>query len=100
MQAGATTDELLAGIDDDLRDDEVMDDQDDFRLPPGRQPYDVLNGLRIGALVGGILGAILIVVTPLDSLWVLLAGAVIGGLVGYLYERRRLNAARASSPRP
>ena len=38
-----------------------MDESDDYRLPPGRQPYDVLNGLRIGALVGGIVGAIVLI---------------------------------------
>jgi uncharacterized protein YcfJ len=79
---------------------DAMDESDDYRLPPGRQPYDVLNGLRIGALVGGIIGAIVMVVTGVQSLWVLLAGAVIGGLVGYLYERRRLNAARTPPPQP
>lgn len=77
-----------------------MDESEDYRLPPGRQPYDVLNGLRIGALVGGIIGAIVMVLTSLDSLWVLLVGAAIGAVVGYLYERRRLNAARTSSPQP
>ncbi len=77
-----------------------MDESDDYRLPPGRQPYDVLNGLRIGALVGGIIGAIVLALTSLDSLWVLLVGAVIGGAIGYLYERRRLNAARNVPPQP
>jgi hypothetical protein len=75
-----------------------MDEREDYQLPPGRQPYDVLNGLRIGALVGGILGAIVMVLTSLDSLWVLLIGAAIGGVAGYLYERRRLNAARSAPP--
>lgn len=77
-----------------------MDESEEYRLPPGRQPYDVLNGLRIGALVGGILAAIVMVVTSFDSLWVLLVGAVIGGATGYLYERRRLNAARTAPPQP
>lgn len=77
-----------------------MDESEEYRLPPGRQPYDVLNGLRIGALVGGILGALVMVVTSFDSLWVLLVGAVIGGAIGYLYERRRLNAARTPPPQP
>jgi len=75
-----------------------MDESEDYQLPPGRQPYDVLNGLRIGALVGGILAAIVMVFTSLNSLWVLLIGAAIGGVVGYLYERRRLHAARSAPP--
>jgi hypothetical protein len=79
---------------------DVMDESEDYRLPPGRQPYDVLNGLRIGALAGGIVGAIVMAATTLDSLWVLLVGAAIGAVVGYLYERRRLSAARTSSPQP
>ena len=74
-----------------------MDESEDYQLPPGRQPYDVLNGLRIGALAGGIVGAIVLVVTSLESLWVLLVGAAIGAVVGYVYERRKLNAARDSS---
>lgn len=77
-----------------------MDESEEYRLPPGRQPYDVLNGFRIGALVGGILGAIVMVVTSFDSLWVLLVGAVVGGAIGYVYERRRLNAARTPPPQP
>ncbi len=77
-----------------------MDESEDYQLPPGRQPYDVLNGLRIGALVGGILGAIVMVLTSLDSLWVLLVGAAIGAAIGYFYERRRLTAARSSPPQP
>ena len=75
-----------------------MDESEDYQLPPGRQPYDVLNGLRIGALVGGILGAIVMVVSTWDSLWVLLVGAAIGGGVGLLYERRKLKAARGVPP--
>ena len=77
-----------------------MDESEDYRLPPGRQPYDVLNGLRIGALSGGIVGAIVMALTSLDTLWVLLVGAAIGGAIGYLYERRRLNAARSVPPQP
>ena len=76
---------------------DAMDESEDYQLPPGRQPYDALNGLRIGALAGGIVGAIVLVVTSLESLWVLLVGAAIGAVVGYLYERRKLNAARDSS---
>ena len=49
-------------------------------------------------IAGGILAAIVMVFTSLNSLWVLLIGAAIGGVAGYLYERRRLNAARSAPP--
>jgi len=57
------------------------------RLPPGRQPYDRLNGLRVGALVGAILGAIAAV--PTGLLWLIVPGAAVGGAAGWWYERRR-----------
>lgn len=57
-------------------------------LPPGRQPYDSLTGLRVGAVAGGLLGGLggVAMGTP----WLLLAGAVIGAAVGYLTERRKV----------
>ena len=59
---------------------------DEKTLPPGVQPYDRLNGARIGALAGGVIGMI-----PAWIFWPAfgwaIAGAVIGGLVGYLYQR-------------
>jgi hypothetical protein len=65
-----------------------VEKDDGYRLPPGRQPYDPLNGLRIGAFAGGILGAIAAGVTRF--VWFLPAGAVLGGAVGYLSERATL----------
>jgi hypothetical protein len=70
-----------------------MSDGQEDRLPPGHQPYDPLNGFRIGAVAGGILGAIVMVVTSLTSLWVMLIGAFIGGVIGFLYQKRRLREA-------
>jgi predicted lipid-binding transport protein (Tim44 family) len=59
---------------------------DENPLPPGRQPYDSLTGLRVGAVAGGLLGGLggAVMRTP----WLLLAGAGIGAAVGYLTERR------------
>ena len=73
-----------------------MHDVKDRRFPPGRQPYDVLNGMRIGALVGVILGAVITAIWDL-GVWPILIGAVVFGLVGFTYERRALERDRASS---
>ena len=59
---------------------------DSYRLPPGHQPYDPLIGLRIGALAGGVIGILASVV--IGTVWVAVAGAVIGGAVGYRVVRR------------
>lgn len=57
-------------------------------LPPGRQPYDGLTGLRVGGIAGGLLGAA--VGFLLNTPWLLLAGAVIGAAVGYGTERQKV----------
>ena len=56
--------------------------------PPGRQPYDRLNAIRIGAFSGGILGAI--VAATMRGIWAvaILVGAVIGGALGAWWDRR------------
>lgn len=69
-------------------DGDTVQEHDGYRLPPGRQPYDPLNGLRIGAIVGGVLGGLLAAVTRF--VWFLPAGATLGGTVGYWSERRKL----------
>ena len=62
-------------------------DSDEKTLPEGVQPYDRINGVRIGALAGGVLG-----IVPAWIFWPafgwVLAGAAVGGLAGYLYQRR------------
>ena len=62
----------------------------DQRLPPGRQPYDPLSGLRVGAVAGGILGAAVIAVTSFAEVWLMLVGAVIGGAIGFWSEKRKV----------
>jgi len=61
---------------------------DGERLPPGTQPYDRLNGIRIGALAGGLVGTLVAALVGGVSFWWVLATAVVGGVVGYGYERR------------
>jgi hypothetical protein len=65
---------------------------DDKPLPPGHQPYDPLNGLRVGALAGGLLGAPLTALTR--SPWFVIGGAGLGAVAGYLRERGRLESER------
>ncbi len=57
--------------------------------PAGRQPYDPLNGLRIGALAGGILGIAATALLSFSNIWLTLVGAVIGAVVGYWWEKQR-----------
>jgi hypothetical protein len=59
-------------------------------LRPGQQPYDPLNGLRVGGLAGGILGGIATAVTSVGNVWLVVVGVVLGGAIGYLYERRKM----------
>ena len=65
-----------------------MKPSDGDQLPPGRQPYDSLTGLRVGAIAGGLLGAVAAVV--LNTPWLILVGAVIGAASGYQTERRKV----------
>jgi len=61
------------------------------RLPPGRQPYDAVNGFRVGGFVGAVSTALVSVgVLGTLNVWVVLAGALVGGFVGYVRERRRM----------
>lgn len=55
----------------------------------GRPPHDAINGLRVGALAGGVLGALFIWVFSVTSVWVVIAGAVIGGSYGFMSQRRK-----------
>ena len=56
--------------------------------PPGRQPYDRLNAIRIGAITGGVLGAAL--AATLRGVWAfaIVVGALIGGALGAWWDAR------------
>lgn len=55
-------------------------------IPPGRQPYDVYNGMRVGGLSGLLIGGGLSIVT--GWFWLILVGGLGGAIAGYLWERR------------
>ena len=65
---------------------QVMEDRDTPTYGPGEQPYDPFNAMRIGALVGGIVG---IVTSALlgGAFVLLLAGAGIGAVAGWAWHR-------------
>lgn len=58
-------------------------------VPRDRQPWDPANGLRIGIVVGVLVGAGLMALTDLTSFWVIATGGAIGGGIGYWTEKRR-----------
>lgn len=55
-------------------------------LPPGRQPYDKLVGLRVGALTGGIIGIALVAVLGGSLPWLIIPFAVAGAAGGYFWQ--------------
>ncbi len=72
-----------------------MSDTRNDRLPAGRQPYDRLNGARIGAIVGGIFAVVLIAVTGPASFWWVIGGVAGGAALGYGYQAREEHRAAA-----
>ncbi|MDJ0498802.1 MAG: hypothetical protein QNJ89_13295 [Acidimicrobiia bacterium] len=66
-----------------------MSGEQQDKLPPGRQPYDPLNGLRIGALTGGIAGAIVAGLTGV-GIWFVFLTAIVAAAVGYWTQKRKL----------
>ncbi|MFH1331224.1 MAG: hypothetical protein ABIJ48_11300 [Actinomycetota bacterium] len=54
-----------------------------------------MNGLRVGALVGGLLGAIATAATSVTNVWLVFAGAAGGGAIGFWSERRSLRRAQS-----
>lgn len=67
-----------------------MTDRERTPLPPGAQPYDRLNGIRVGALLGGAIAIIPAALVGGAAFW-LLGGGIAGGISGYLWEKRTQN---------
>lgn len=79
-----------------MNDETVVSRNTPSLLPPGRQPYDALNGLRVGAFAGLVLGATAAALTRIA--WFLLIGTIAGAIVGYVWERRRIREDLAALP--
>lgn len=58
-------------------------------LPPGRPPWDTLNGLRVGGFAGAIFGGLLTMLVGASVAWLILVGAACGAALGYWTERRK-----------
>ncbi|NND01901.1 MAG: hypothetical protein HKN91_03870 [Acidimicrobiia bacterium] len=63
-----------------------MDSEPQYKS--GHPPHDVIAGLRVGGVVGGLIGLILMWILGAASFWFVAGGAVVGASVGYLIERR------------
>ena len=66
-----------------------MSTQKTTKYPRGRPPWDTWNGLRVGALAGGILGIVLTVWIGASNYWLALPTALIGAAIGYWLESNR-----------
>ena len=56
-------------------------------LPAGQQPYDALNGIRVGVIAGSLLGLIAVAVLGAAGMVVVLLLGAAGGVIGYAWER-------------
>ena len=63
-----------------------MNDRPSYR--PGEQPYDRLNGIRIGAIAGGIVGAIPAAILQGWFAMLIAIGAVAGAFLGGWWAQR------------
>lgn len=62
---------------------DVPDERESKTYAPGHQPYDRLVGMRVGVLVGGVLGIGATAVTGGAAWWAIPLGAAVGGLLGH-----------------
>ena len=60
-------------------------------MPAGRQPYDALIGLRIGAMTGALLGALVALLIGTGMVWLIVATGALGGFAGYRFERHQID---------
>ncbi len=60
------------------------------RYPEGRQPWDPINGVRVGGLVGALIGGGVAAILGAAAGWLIGGGAALGAAVGYFDQKRRL----------
>jgi UDP-N-acetylmuramyl pentapeptide phosphotransferase/UDP-N-acetylglucosamine-1-phosphate transferase len=58
-------------------------------LREGRQPWDPANGLRVGVMMGALIGAGLFIVSGRSTLWLIVVSAAVGGGIGFWSEKRK-----------
>jgi len=58
-------------------------------LPTGRQPWDPANGLRVGTMAGGLLGAAIVALSGISNFWIVAVCAGVGAGIGYWTEKPR-----------
>lgn len=58
------------------------------RLAPGEQPYDRLQAVRIGAITGGVIGAVPAAFLRGGFAILIAVGAVLGAVAGKLWSDR------------
>lgn len=52
------------------------------------RPWEAVIGLRVGALTGGLLGALIMVLTDVTHFGIMVVAALLGGFVGWRSQRR------------
>lgn len=78
------------------RDTGPMADQPKYR--PGEQPYDRMNAVRIGAVAGGVAGAIPAAILGGAYAILIAVGAVGGAWLGSVWYRRNEDPGRSDDP--
>ena len=60
------------------------------RYPEGHQPWDPINGMRVGSFTGALVGAGAALIVGSAFLWFIFGGAAVGGAIGYFEQKRKL----------
>ena len=67
---------------------EHMEKSERPRLAPGREPWDPVNGLRIGGFVGALTGAAISLTVSTGLVWLVPLLGIIGAAIGFWSEKR------------
>ena len=61
------------------------------RYKEGHQPWDPVNGMRVGGFAGALLGAGAALLLGSAPVWLIFGGAAMGAAVGYFSQKRKLS---------